>query len=178
MKTKMLVAVLFFGAALVLAPASASAKDAKLTVNFSSGDGKDVGTAVLAPAKNGVQLKLSLKNLAPGDHGIHFHAVAKCEGPDFKSSGGHFNPDNKKHGTKNPAGPHAGDIPLNLTVGPDGTLKQTITVTTVTLDPTGPTSLVANGASIMIHAGADDFMTDPSGNSGARIACAVIPAAK
>jgi superoxide dismutase, Cu-Zn family len=177
MKSKLLLTTLI-SAGLILGPTVTLAKDTPVKVQFKSGDGKDVGTAVLTPAGNGVHIKLNLSNLTPGEHAIHIHANPQCDGPDFKSAGAHFNPENKKHGTRNPAGPHAGDVPMNLKVGADGTVRESFTLKSVTLDPTGPTSLVANGASIVVHAQPDDFMTDPTGNAGDRVACAVIPARK
>jgi Cu-Zn family superoxide dismutase len=99
--------------------------------------------------------------------------VGKCDPPDFKSAGPHFNPDNKKHGSKNPDGPHAGDLP-NFDVGPDGTAKVSVVAPNVTLGD-GPNSLFhPEGTALVIHEKADDYMTDPAGNAGARIACGVV----
>ena len=97
------------------------------------------------------------------------HAVGRCEGPDFASAGSHWNPAGKKHGLNNPAGPHAGDMP-NVEVAANGVLSATVVLAGASMD----SLLDADGAALLIHAGADDYMTDPSGNSGARIACAVI----
>ncbi len=121
----------------------------------------------------GTRLFVQAERLSPGKHGIHLHAAGRCDPPDFTSAGGHFNPLEKKHGLANPAGPHAGDLP-NLDIGSDGTGTLHYFTKLVTLG-SAPTSLFSlNGASLVIHAGPDDHNSDPSGNSGTRIACGVI----
>lgn len=138
-----------------------------------SASGDKIGTATFVPSAGGVRVDVNVSQLPPGTHAIHIHAVGKCEGPEFKTAGGHFNPANKKHGRDNPAGPHNGDLP-NIEVGPDGKATTSLLDTNVTLSE-GPNSLFQDGGtSIVIHAMQDDYKTDPSGNSGARIACGVI----
>ena len=167
--------------ALVAFAFNAIAQDAKSkpvkkqTVQLKDAKGTSVGTATIKPAGKGVEVKLDLKNLSPGDHALHFHQNASCVPPDFKSAGPHFNPDKKEHGFLNPKGHHNGDM-ANFTVKPNGTAKATIKDADVVLG-TGsePNSLFANGGtSLMIHAKADDMKTDPAGNAGDRIACGVI----
>jgi Cu-Zn family superoxide dismutase len=135
--------------------------------------GQKIGTAMLSAADGGVKIDVSVSQLPPGTHGIHIHAVGKCEGSDFKTAGGHFNPTTKEHGKDNPKGPHAGDL-NNIEVGADGSAKAVLLDTLVTLGD-GPNSLFhEGGTAIVIHEKTDDYKTDPSGNSGGRIACGVI----
>ena len=161
-------------AALALAaPLVALAAGPAAIAKLQDAQGKDVGTATFEPTKGGVKVKVSVSGLPKGKHGIHLHAAGKCDPPDFKSAGGHFNPTGKQHGHKNPQGAHAGDLP-NLTVGLDGKGKATFTAKGVSLAE-GPGSLLgAEGTSVVIHADPDDEKTDPAGNSGARIACGVV----
>ena len=135
--------------------------------------GQKIGTARILAAKGAVKIEVSVSQLPPGTHGIHIHAVGKCEGPDFKTAGGHLNPDNKKHGKDNPDGPHAGDL-LNLEVKADGTAKATLLDKNVTLGDGSNSVFHDGGSAIVIHEKEDDYKTDPAGNSGARIACGVI----
>jgi superoxide dismutase, Cu-Zn family len=162
--------------AVLLAVLAAWAKPAKpkpVTVNLQNGQGKPVGTATLSQAANGVSIKLNLHDLTAGDHAIHVHQTAKCEGPDFKSAGGHFNPDSKHHGLQNPDGPHAGDIP-NFTVDAKGKSKATVVAANVTLTD-GPHSVfTGGGTALVVHAKPDDGKTDPAGNAGDRVACGLI----
>lgn len=126
-----------------LVSARSMAKGGGVTVEVKDAMGKDVGTVKISPIASGVELKLNLRGLPSGEHAIHFHQKAKCETPDFKSAGPHFNPDGKMHGLENPMGAHAGDMP-NFTADAKGNAKATIVNKSVTLG-TDAHSLYSNG---------------------------------
>lgn len=133
-----------------------------------------IGTATVTESDDGVAIYVEADHLPEGLHGFHIHERGLCEAPTFSSAGGHFNPTAKQHGFKNPQGFHAGDL-KNLIVAADGTVKQTFHNKHVTLQPGFAHSLQRpEGSSLIIHADPDDYQSDPSGNSGERIACGVI----
>jgi Cu-Zn family superoxide dismutase len=159
---------------LLTIPAFAKPKNI-LIVPLKTSTGEDAGTATFVQRKSKLIIKLDLKNLPVGEHAVHIHAKPLCDPPDFKSAGGHFNPEGKQHGTLNPMGHHAGDLPENVTIGEGHIGQATFKVDYLSLDPASPNSILANGGtSIMVHEKADDMKTDPSGNAGNRIACGVI----
>jgi len=143
--------------------AKADLKDAK---------GKKVGTATLRSSGKGVIVDLDLKGVPPGEHAFHIHETGKCEAP-FKTAGGHFNPSGHQHGITNPQGRHAGDLP-NIHVPSNKQLQVSVFVDAVTLDSGKNSVFDADGSALVIHAGKDDYASDPAGNAGDRIVCGVI----
>lgn len=139
------------------------------TAQLVTAAGQPAGRATVTEVAGGLRVTLDARGLPPGQHGAHLHTVGACTPPEFASAGGHWNPGGTKHGAMNPAGPHAGDLP-NLIVGQDG--RGTLGVTLAGATVAG--LLDADGAAMVIHAAADDLQTDPSGNSGGRIACGVL----
>jgi len=131
--------------------------------------GQSIGTVRAWQTAGGVTLRIDAAGLPHGVHGIHVHAVGRCDPPDFASAGAHWNPAGRQHGFDNPLGHHAGDL-HNVTVAANGVLGEAVTIAGTSM----ATLIDGAGASLVIHAAADDYATDPSGNSGARIACAVL----
>lgn len=138
------------------------------------GTGRSVGSATLTGTEGGVRIEVQVTGLTAGRHGFHIHEAGRCDPPDFASAGGHFNPTTQRHGMENPAGPHGGDLP-NIVVGEDGNGSLTVVNPYLSLGTGAANDLLrSGGTSVMVHAGPDDYFTDPAGDSGARIACGVV----
>jgi superoxide dismutase, Cu-Zn family len=163
-------------ATVILLAAPARAEDAsnaqRASAVLKDASSKEVGRAVFTATPSGALLNLTLTAAQPGVHALHIHAVGRCDPPDFKSAGADFNPDQTKHGIMSPEGPHAGDLP-NIHVPADGKLEVEFLNPVVTISQEAAL-LDTDGTSIVIHANADDYKTDPDGNSGPGIACGVI----
>lgn len=142
----------------------------EVTTMLKTAQGADRGTAVLRLTDNRMRLTVDAMGLTPGARAVHIHNVGKCDAPDFMSAGPHWNPTGKQHGRDNPAGAHLGDLP-NLLIGTDGRGSLTIDV-----PGTMAELLDSDGAAVMIHADADDYRTDPTGNAGGRVACGLLTA--
>jgi Cu-Zn family superoxide dismutase len=163
----------FILAALTLVVAIGSAQAQSGKASLKDAQGKDVGTAELTQLPQGVLIRLALKGVPAGEHAFHVHATGKCE-PPFTSAGGHFNPGSKKHGIMAAEGHHAGDM-SNLHIPSDGALAIEVVNASVTLEKGKPNSLYGpNGTALIVHAGKDDYKTDPTGDAGGRIACGVV----
>ncbi len=143
----------------------------RATATLRTAAGADVGKATAMAVAGGVRFTIDGMGMPAGTHGAHVHTVGRCDAPDFTTAGGHWNPTAMKHGSMNPQGPHEGDMP-NLTVGTDGRGTLGVTIPGATMAGL----MDADGSAIVIHAGPDDLMTDPAGNSGGRIACGVLTA--
>lgn len=153
--------------------ALAGCDPSRATADLMNASGQKIGTATLVQRGDVVELTVEASGLEPGPHGIHFHEVGRCEAPGFTTAGGHFNPQGKAHGLDSPAGAHAGDLP-NLGVDASGNANAAVLTERITLDEGQLSVFDADGTAIVIHAAADDQMTDPAGNSGARVACGVL----
>jgi Cu-Zn family superoxide dismutase len=168
----------FLGAALAAAvPAfpvlAQRTQSAQAHAQLSDGQGKPLGTAALVETPQGVLIQLRLKNVPAGSHGLHIHQTGRCDRPKFESAGGHYNPTDAQHGFRNPQGAHAGDLP-NVFVEQDGVLDLDVLAAEVSLEA-GPNSLFKEGGTALVmHAGPDDYESDPAGHSGDRIGCGVI----
>jgi superoxide dismutase, Cu-Zn family len=160
--------------ALLLLSSPAAAQEAPVTAKAALQDaqGKAVGTVMLTQVPKGVVIRVELTDQPPGWHGFHVHAVGKCE-PPFQSAGGHFNPESHKHGVAADQGMHAGDLP-NLYVAKDGTATVEFIDPMISLGSGANTLFDADGSALVVHAKADDYKTDPAGDSGDRIACGVV----
>lgn len=154
------------------ATGASDAPDTLASAAIINASGAPAGTAVITQSNSGLALRLEISGLPPGVHGMHLHTTGSCEAPAFATAGPHLNPHGKQHGTNNPQGSHLGDLP-NITAGPDGKVK-------VSIPLNAPASeleeflMDTDGTAIVVHATADDYLTDPSGNSGSRIACGVL----
>jgi superoxide dismutase, Cu-Zn family len=184
MKMSLRIAVAFVvpalvaGAFLSSSPAFAQTPTQGARAEIKDAQGNMVGTAVFTPGAPGVKLDVQVQGFvtaAAGEHGIHVHAVGKCEPDAFTTAGGHFNPTGKKHGLNSPEGAHAGDLP-NLMLDGQGNSTYQTTLAGISLGSDAGSLFDADGSAVVVHAGPDDLVTDPAGNSGARVACGVVSA--
>ncbi|MEJ7810199.1 MAG: superoxide dismutase family protein [Gemmatimonadaceae bacterium] len=168
------VSVLLLGACSSFTPQGRRAAAAvdRARAELADASGRKIGDATLQQTPRGVLLTLDLSGAPAGTRAIHLHNVGECEAP-FETAGEHVNPGGRAHGMRNAAGAHAGDLP-NLFVPESGVLRQEILVSGVTLTARNSALLDEDGSAIVMHASADDYVTDPSGGSGERVACGVI----
>ena len=176
-KIRSTTASLLLAGAALLAPALAQANhhEGKAIADIIDGQGQTKGQATLTQHKDGIHVDVKAVGLPAGVHAVHIHTTGTCTGPDFTSAGGHWNPGKKQHGHDNPAGAHMGDMP-NMTVGADGTGALKTEVKGAMLKGGTEPLFDADGAAIVVHAAADDYKTDPTGNAGGRLGCGVVKA--
>ncbi len=144
-----------------------------VTSDLVNPSGEVLGRAVVTQERDGVRIVADVNGLPAGDYAMHLHAIGRCEAPAFTSAGPHFNPDQKQHGRLNPMGEHAGDLP-NLTVGADRRGRLEADRPGLMLRGGAAPLLDTDGAALVLHAAPDDYRSDPAGNAGTRIACAVL----
>lgn len=175
----MRVFALFVLLALPVLARPADAPPAAITVTMRDTKDQAVGEVKLRDTPGGVLMTVTLRDVAPGRHGFHVHETGKCEAATgFKTAGGHWNPKTRKHGYESPDGYHAGDLP-NVVAGEDRQVTAEMLLPGATVRPGEASSLLdADGSSIVLHAGPDDYHTDPAGSSGDRIACGVVEKAR
>jgi superoxide dismutase, Cu-Zn family len=172
-KTTLLAAALCLGAVPAIGTAPALGQENRtVTTEFINTDGATVGTATLRGGPEGVLIELEVSGLPAGEWlGFHVHETGECDpGDDFESAGEHFDPGDREHGYFVQGGPHAGDMP-NQYVGTDGVIRAHVFNGFVRLGE-GETDLI--GRTLVIHADADDYASQPTGEAGDRLACAVV----
>lgn len=168
-------AIAALGACAAAQQTGTSARPREFGAPIYNANNQQVGTfTVTQLSRDSVRLVVESTGLPAGTHGTHLHAVGKCEGPAYTTAGSHLNPANRQHGLRNPQGPHAGDMP-NLVVGANGRGRLE-TIVRGSLNPGSAPLFDADGTALVVHAAADDQVTDPAGNSGARIACGILAA--
>lgn len=156
----------------IITPESPTPGDTEsVTVEMTNRQGGSAGVVHVMPAATGVQLHVQLTGLTPGEHGFHVHEQGECTPPAFESSGGHFAQEGQQHGLQNPQGPHTGDMP-NLVANAGGAVDTTFTLDRLSLQRGAANAVF--GRALVVHAGADDYRTDPAGAAGDRVACGVI----
>jgi Cu-Zn family superoxide dismutase len=170
-KRLLLLTLAFLATCLVAGPLSAQGQQVSTT--FVNTDGKPIGTAKLTQTPSGVLIDINVNGLPAGAHALHIHETGKCDAPDFKSAGDHYNPTGAKHGFVAGREHHAGDMPNQFVQG-DGVLQAQVLNPQVTLNPGTATLFDAGGSALIIHANADDYASQPAGEAGSRLACAVI----
>lgn len=170
-KAALITAVLLVAAAALMAAETA---DKPVEAMLRNAEGKNVGVAKLTDTPNGVLVHVDFADMPAGEHAFHIHETGKCE-PPFESAGGHFNPTGKKHGFEDSAGFHAGDMP-NIVIPASGSVKVEVFVPNVRLRDGAAKLLDDDGSALVVHAGVDDYKSDPAGNAGDRIACGVVEA--